>query len=279
VNSKSDLKRVFTEIRRDVASAKSRAALSEFYKRAGYLIMLTHAPAWKEKFGGHDAALRKVGKEEFHKTARAINRRATPNRNRGGLRRDMGARLTSTPTTPGRAYRPTKSKYKGGASEMYLTYDLEQTTRRGGAAVYPKVKKVYLAGELNDSTTGPFTKKSGRNVHGVRIEYEQSRRGYPCRGYTSRRGETASQVAPATVGRSSQRFVQIVELPENPGMLVSIRKLPTCRRIIETHFRTSADTGRAPTTGGAGSVSVGTGPPPDGCRGAHRHLQSTRARL
>jgi hypothetical protein len=76
VNSKTGMKRVFTDIRRDVASAKSRPALTELYKRAGYLITLTHAPSWEEKFGRGAAAIRKVGEEEFSKTARKINRRA-----------------------------------------------------------------------------------------------------------------------------------------------------------------------------------------------------------
>lgn len=47
-----------------------------------------------------------------------------------------------------RGYRPTESKLKGGAKTMYLTYDLEQKTRGGGSALYPKVKRVYIAGEV-----------------------------------------------------------------------------------------------------------------------------------
>ena len=76
VNSKTGMKRIFTEIRRDVASAKSRPALTELYKRAGYMITLTHAPSWEEKFGRDAAGLRHVGEEEFQKTARKINRQA-----------------------------------------------------------------------------------------------------------------------------------------------------------------------------------------------------------
>jgi hypothetical protein len=63
-------------IRQDVDQAKSRAALTELYKRACYLITLTHAPSWKEKFGREVSALRKIGEEEFGRTARKINRRA-----------------------------------------------------------------------------------------------------------------------------------------------------------------------------------------------------------
>lgn len=76
INSKTDMKKVLMAIRRDVEQAKSRADLTELYKRAGYLITLTHAPAWKTKFGRDAASLRKLGEEEFGKTARKINRRA-----------------------------------------------------------------------------------------------------------------------------------------------------------------------------------------------------------
>ena len=76
VNNKTGMKRVFTDIRRDVENAKSRPALTELYKRAGYLITLTHAPSWEEKFGRKASQLRGVAKKEFASTARKINRRA-----------------------------------------------------------------------------------------------------------------------------------------------------------------------------------------------------------
>jgi len=76
VNSKTGMQRIFTDIRRDVAAAKSRPALTELYKRAGYMITLTYAPSWGEKFGREAPALRRVGEDEFRKTAHKINRRA-----------------------------------------------------------------------------------------------------------------------------------------------------------------------------------------------------------
>lgn len=76
VNSKTGLRNVYLDIRRDIEKAKTRSALTELYKRAGYLITLTHAPAWKEKFGQEASAMRKVGEAEFARTARKINRRA-----------------------------------------------------------------------------------------------------------------------------------------------------------------------------------------------------------
>jgi hypothetical protein len=120
-----------------------------------------------------------------------------------------------TTTASKRGYRPTESKYKGGAREMYVTYDLDQRTRGGGSASYPKVKRVYLAGDVKDWKVGRVRKKSGREVYGVRIEYEQIRRRYHRRGYTAERGETVYEVEPATVPSTSQRFVQVVEVPED----------------------------------------------------------------
>jgi hypothetical protein len=76
VNSKTGMKQVFTEIRHDVEDARSRPALTGLYKRAGYLITLTHAPSWQEKFGRDAEVLRRVGEEEFRKTAKKINHRA-----------------------------------------------------------------------------------------------------------------------------------------------------------------------------------------------------------
>jgi hypothetical protein len=117
-------------------------------------------------------------------------------------------------TTLKHRYRPTESKYKGGAKEMYVTYDLKQTTKGGGSAVYPRVKRVYLAGDVTGWTLGRMSKKSGREVNGLRVEYDQSRAGYRRRGFAARRGKTAYNVLPASVSSTAQRFVQVVELPE-----------------------------------------------------------------
>src|SRR5512139_3181625 len=76
IDNRTDMEKVFTAIRGDVEEARSRADLTELYKRAGYLITLTYAPSWEEKFGREATSLRKVGEEEFRKTARKINRRA-----------------------------------------------------------------------------------------------------------------------------------------------------------------------------------------------------------
>lgn len=77
INSETDMREVFGDIRKEVENASSRAALTELYRRAGYLITLTYAPTWQKKFGSDEAAaLRAVGEQQFSKTASAINARA-----------------------------------------------------------------------------------------------------------------------------------------------------------------------------------------------------------
>jgi len=113
------------------------------------------------------------------------------------------------------SYRPTEAKYKGGAKEMFVTYDLAQQTRGGDQAIYPKAKRVYIAGQVKDSHVGTFAKRTGKEVHGVKIDYEQSRAGYQRKGYTAHRGGTHYQVGPAKVGGGTSHFSKIVEVPQD----------------------------------------------------------------
>jgi hypothetical protein len=113
-----------------------------------------------------------------------------------------------------RHYKTTESKYKGGAKEMYVTYDLAQKTRGNGQALYPHVKRVYIAGDVKNWQVGTFEKRTGKKVHGVKIDYEQSRAGYTRKGYTATRGGAQYQVPPARVEGGKSSFSQIVEVPE-----------------------------------------------------------------
>lgn len=76
VNNKTNLRDVFLQIREDVENADSRAALTELYRRAGYLITLSYANSWQEKFGDDITEIRETAKEEFGITARKINSQA-----------------------------------------------------------------------------------------------------------------------------------------------------------------------------------------------------------
>lgn len=76
VDNKTNLKDVFLQIRKDVEQAEDRPALTELYKRAGYLITLSYAQAWEKKFGDEIDEIRATAEEEFRSTARKINRQA-----------------------------------------------------------------------------------------------------------------------------------------------------------------------------------------------------------
>ncbi len=126
-------------------------------------------------------------------------------------------------------YRSTESKYKDGAQEMYITYDLRQKTRSGDSKLYPKVKRVYIAGDVKDWKSGNMKKRSGKAVHGVAIEYEQSRKGYQRKGFAAERGKTSYTVKPSSVGGSAQKFRQVLEVPEdaqNIHFYTNATKLP-----------------------------------------------------
>ena len=116
---------------------------------------------------------------------------------------------------PKHTYRSTETKYKGKAKQMFVTYDLVQKTRGDHQATFPKVKRVYVAGDVSNWEVGEFEKQSGRKVHGVKIEYAQSRAGYDRRGYKAERQDTGTSytVRPTHVNSSVSSFRKIVEIP------------------------------------------------------------------
>ena len=112
---------------------------------------------------------------------------------------------------------------------MYITYDLRQKNRGDHTAMYPRVKRVYVAGDVKNWKAGNVKKRSGQSVHGVAINYEQTRAGYRRKGYTARRDGTTYTVKPTTVEGSSQEFRKIVEIPKgakNVQLYTKAEKLP-----------------------------------------------------
>ncbi len=138
------------------------------------------------------------------------------------------------------SYRSTESKYKGGAHEMYITYDLKQKTRSGDERLYPKVKRVYIAGDVKDWKTGTMKKRSGKTVHGVAIEYEQSRKGFQRKSFTAKRGQTRYNVKPSSVSGTAQKFRKVMEVPrdaKNIHFYSTAGKLPTRYRSALQNIR------------------------------------------
>jgi len=76
IGGEADMRRVYRDIRREVAAARSRPTLTGLYRRAGYFIVLASARSWREKFGREAPRLRSVAKDEFSRTVRQINRKA-----------------------------------------------------------------------------------------------------------------------------------------------------------------------------------------------------------
>jgi len=74
VRSAEDIRKINRKIRKLIKYADNRAELTQLYKQSMYLVTLTYSPAWRKHFKGKPP--RKTAKEEFHKTAVAINKRA-----------------------------------------------------------------------------------------------------------------------------------------------------------------------------------------------------------
>ena len=74
--TKTDLRHVFNEICEDVEKATSREDLNELYKRAAYMILMTHASPLEDKSDGEMGRRREITERDFAQTVRLINRQA-----------------------------------------------------------------------------------------------------------------------------------------------------------------------------------------------------------
>jgi hypothetical protein len=117
-------------------------------------------------------------------------------------------------SSPDRQYKSTGLKYKGGAHEMYVTYDIKRETRSGTSSATPRVKRIYISGRVKNWHVGNYVKRTGRKVYGVKIEYTQTQGSYARTPYTAKRGGTSYKVSPAKVSASDSTFTTIVEVPK-----------------------------------------------------------------
>jgi hypothetical protein len=98
---------------------------------------------------------------------------------------------------------------------MYVTYDLPERVRNSELSVHPRVKRVTIAGEVKHWEIGHFTKRSGKQIYGLKIEYMRNRSGYTRRGYSATRGDTEYQVPSTQVEASQASISKIIEVPEH----------------------------------------------------------------
>jgi hypothetical protein len=77
LKSPKDVVKIANLIRRDVRRASSREALLELYKRAAYLVTLTHPnrAAARKAWGKKIYTMHEIAKREFTKTAKLINKK------------------------------------------------------------------------------------------------------------------------------------------------------------------------------------------------------------
>ena len=74
--TKKDLRHSFDGIREDVERATSREGLDELYKRAAYMILMTHSTPLKDKTDRDMKIRREITERDFARTVRMINRQA-----------------------------------------------------------------------------------------------------------------------------------------------------------------------------------------------------------
>jgi len=73
-SGKKDLRQLFRAIREDVEQANTGEDLTELYKRAAHLIMMTHASPINAN--SEEKTRRRLAEREFAATVQTINRRA-----------------------------------------------------------------------------------------------------------------------------------------------------------------------------------------------------------
>lgn len=107
-------------------------------------------------------------------------------------------------------YKPTTAKYVGRTRTLYIVYPEKHIhTYRGGVRhrrEQTRVKRVYIPGEYKGySGPGLFTARSGRQVWGIKIWYEN-----PVSGGIWRRGSTRYRMP-----RKRMIVEKIVPLPSD----------------------------------------------------------------
>ena len=144
-----------------------------------------------------------------------------------------------------RRYRSTEAKYKGGAQEMYVTYDLHQKTRGAQSALYHKVRRVYIAGDVTNWRTGQVRKRTGREVHGLRIESSRTA-GATVGGVTRPSGARPntwwSQGPSLRPLSGSPRWLRFRPTPKTHTFILATRN---CHRNTERHCSKSGNDGRS----------------------------------
>ena len=102
------------------------------------------------------------------------------------------------------AYRPTEYPRVGAGRYYYILYENLERTRAGNKVWKPRVKRVYISGKLLRWQKGRVRKRTGETVNGIKLIYENTRK-----GFKAQRGSTRYSVS-----RAEMEVAKVVELPK-----------------------------------------------------------------
>jgi len=83
-------------------------------------------------------------------------------------------------------------------------YENLERTRAGNKVWKPRVKRVYISGKLLRWQKGRVRKRTGETVNGIKLVYENTRK-----GFKAQRGNTRYSVS-----RAEMEVAKVVELPK-----------------------------------------------------------------
>ena len=101
-------------------------------------------------------------------------------------------------------YKPSEYPRVGPGKYYYIMYENLERTRAGNKVWKPRVKRVYISGKLLRWQKGRVRKRTGETVNGIKLVYENTRK-----GFSARRGNTRYSVSSAEM-----EVAKVVELPK-----------------------------------------------------------------
>jgi len=101
-------------------------------------------------------------------------------------------------------YKPSEYPRVGPGRYYYIMYENLERTRAGNKVWKLRVKRVYISGKLLRWQKGRVRKRTGETVNGIKLIYENTRK-----GFKAQRGSTRYSVS-----RAEMEVAKVVELPK-----------------------------------------------------------------
>ena len=116
-------------------------------------------------------------------------------------------------------YKPSEYPRVGPGRYYYIMYENLERTRAGNKVWKPRVKRVYISGKLLRWQKGRVRKRTGETVNGIKLVYENTRK-----GFKAQRGNTRYSVS-----RAEMEVAKVVELPKGARNI----RLTTSKREVQ----------------------------------------------